>query len=324
MADVQKRTTAQGKVSYSQLDADVVFAFSHPSESSLEPFLGESLHWHGAGVIGIDHRYIGRDHELDNREAANDIARVLSELVPSDRPLFLVGHSEGAPLMGLVQTMFRRSDGIVFLAPHISRAETLEAWIDPSIGEDEQQDPSISMYSDALSFPLSRDFVDRYRVAQRARVQRLAKCAADLLLQDRGDERMAIPGTCADPRFCDRSLDPNQRSKVFPLGDPASINRERGFVADGVTARAFFDQWYRPTCSADLLKLAPYLDLPVLSVAFGADGLVFPSQTLRLATSLPARSTVWTLDGAMHNPKDQPDHLDALARKMLSWATHLS
>ena len=311
------------RVRHAHLDADTIFVFSHPSASYRDAFLTEALVWHGAGVVGIDHRYVGaRSTELDFREAAEDVAHAVAEVIPPGKRVVLVGHSGGAPLAALVQVRFRLADELILLAPHPSRAALLEAWIDPALRVDGTRDPDLDLWAEDRALPLDREFLTHYRAAQLTRIQRLAEAAAAHLRAGQGDAKLSIPGQCADPRFLDRSLDPNQRGKRFPLGDPRALNASSGFMADGVTARSFFDQWYRPTTPADLVRLTPYLSVPILSVAFGADALIFPSQTLELATALPPGSTVWTLDGAEHDPRDQPDHLDALARKMLAWLAH--
>ncbi|MEL6188418.1 MAG: hypothetical protein AAFU79_27660, partial [Myxococcota bacterium] len=202
--------------------------------------------------------------------------------------------------------------------------ELLRCWIDPAVGRDGSRNPELDLYASERTFPLGREWVERYRTAQRQRLMAVAAEAARALGDGAPERRLEIPCCFADPRFRDRQLDPNQRRSP-PLGaDPAEVNQRSGFLADGSTARGFFEQWFLPTTPGNLLNLAPWFTVPVLSVAFGADPLIFPSQTLQVATALPRGSTVWTLENAIHNPEDQKDHLDALSRKMLAWLSHLA
>lgn len=317
-------TVGRAQVSAVNLEAETIFAFCHPSVSYLSTFLTESLTWHGAGVVGVDGRYVQEgDSNLEHRWAAEDVGRALHEVVPSDRTLVLVGHSGGAPLAGLVQARYQLAHAMIFLAPHPSRAELLRRWIDPAVGSDGRRNPELDLYAADRPFPLLPEWVERYRAAQQRRLLATAEVAARALREGEPERRLDLPCLFADPRFRDRQLDPNQRNSL-PLGvDPALTNQRRGFLADGTTARTFFDQWYLPTTTANLLTLAPWLTVPVLSVAFGADPLIFPSETLEVAQALPRGSTVWTLENAIHHPGDQKDHLDALSRKMLAWLSHL-
>lgn len=320
---VNHHEIGRARASTAALDAETLFVFAHPSRSSLDSFLAESLVWHGAGFIGIDCRYVAEgDDDFVLRSALEDVAGALTALLPDGRRVVLVGQSGGAPFMAALEARYRFGEALVLLAPYVSRAERLARWIDPAVRDDGSRDPNLDLYAPGRTPPLARSFVERYRAAQWARIASLAEEAASHLRSGNPTAKLQIPHLCADPAFIDRSLDPNQRG-ACPLGEPANVNRQSGLLADGTTARAFFEQWYQPTCSADLRHLLPHLDMPVLSVAFGADALVMPSETSRVATALPRGSTLWTLDGARHDPSHQPDHVDALARKMLAWFDHL-
>lgn len=314
----------RARASTANLEAETVFVLAHPSRSMLDAFLIESVVWHGAGFIGVDSRYVAEgDDDFVLQNALADVASALQVLLPSGKHVILVGISGGAPLMAALEARYRYGEALVLLAPYVSRAERLARWIDPAVREDGSRDPNLDLFAPGRTPPFARSFVEQYRAAQWDRIARLAKVAARHLREGEPTARLRIPNLCADPAFVDRSLDPNQRSPDFPLGPPAEVNTKSGLLADGTTARAFFEQWYQPTSNADLRHLLPHLDMPVLSVAFGADALVMPSETSRVATALPRGSTLWTLEGAHHDPRGQPDHVDALVRKVLSWFDHL-
>ena len=299
--------------------APVIFVFAHPSTSYLDTFLTEALVAAGAGVLGIDGRYVERGAgDLRFALAAEDVHDVVHRVVPRGRHIVLVGHSGGAPLMALTQIRYRLGHRVALLAAHPSRAHIFEAWVDGSVREDGSRDPALDLYAEGREMPLAPEFVARYRAAQRARVQRLARQAADHLRRDQPAATLAIPGGFADARFIDRHLDPNARTGV-PFDDPQAMNQRAGFMADGTTVRSFFDQWYRPTTSADLLQLAPGIDRPLLNLVFGADGLVFPSQSATVARALPPHAVTETVAGAAHNPRRQAEVLELLAERLMRW-----
>lgn len=69
------------------------------------------------------------------------------------------------------------ADAVIFQAAHVSRAQILTEWIDPSVSNEldpDDRDPDLDIYDPANPNqpPYSAEFVARYRAAQVARVRR--------------------------------------------------------------------------------------------------------------------------------------------------------
>ncbi|MEM9194040.1 MAG: alpha/beta fold hydrolase [Myxococcota bacterium] len=305
-------------------EAAEVFVFAHPATSYENHFLTEALVSEGVGVLNVDGRFVGEPHDLNFEDAALDIAQAIDDHAAKARKVILTGHSGGGPLMTLTHVRLGVGDGLVLLAAHPSRGHILEAWIDPCLREDGTRDPALDLYR-PRALPLDPEFVQRYRRAQRRRMARLADEAARYLRRGQPEARVAFPHACADPRFIDATLDPNGRDlAAFPFGDPADANQRPDFFGGWVTARSFLNQWYVPTTPANGPALAPHVRVPTLHISFGADGIVFPSQTTLYAERLPAAQTeVETLVDARHNPRSQPELLGPLAGRLSAWARAL-
>src|SRR5690606_4445975 len=71
----------------------------------------------------------------------------------------------------LTEAKLPPADGIVFIAAHLSRAETLTEWLDPSITDEinpDSRDPELDIYSPSCPAkpPFSQEYVRRFRAAQ--------------------------------------------------------------------------------------------------------------------------------------------------------------
>ncbi|MGF1466707.1 MAG: alpha/beta hydrolase family protein [Sandaracinaceae bacterium] len=299
--------------------ADLHLVFAHPSTSYADHFLAEALAARGVGVLNVDGRYVDDAYDLRFLDAALDVAIAVDACVPRGARTVLVGHSGGGPLMALVQTRFGVGHALVLLAAHPSRAHILHGWIDPSVRADGTRDPALDLYS--REPPLDPAFLAAYRAAQTQRLVNLGREAGRHLLDGEPEARVPLRYIFAAPRFVDRKIDKNRRDPTrFPFGNPARVNAREGFMGGWVTARSFLDQWYLPTTSANGLALAPYLDVPVLHLAFGADHLVFPSHSDAWTSALPGRLTeAGVVPKALHNPRLQPRVVQRIAERMLAW-----
>src|SRR5689334_125215 len=113
-------------------------------------------------------------------------------------------------------------DGLAMCAAHPGRAQVLTDWLDPSVTDEADMlaaDATLDMYNPENGPPYDRQWLDRYRQAQRARNDRITDWAlARLGTFDANpdpdapkDAPFLVFRTAADPRFVDLTLDPSDR-----------------------------------------------------------------------------------------------------------------
>jgi pimeloyl-ACP methyl ester carboxylesterase len=206
-------------------------------------------------------------------------------------------------------------DGYINLAAHLGEGKILMQMIDPSVTD--ELDP---LSCDATLDPFNPDngyrqppessrypaaFVERYRAAQRARVQRLDEVARQLLKQ-RGDARsslgsadfgsqpwttqaralrgavacpyMILYRTEADLRAFDLSLDPSDRDagSLFSYRPDLTNYMEFGF-ARVQTPRAWLSTWSGLSSNADVVRNAAKITIPSMVIYYRGDNAIFPS-----------------------------------------------
>lgn len=194
----------------------------------------------------------------------------------------------------LTQAGLIPADGIMLLAAHISRAGTMTEWMDPSILDEQdpsKRDPELDLYNpdNPNQPPYSEEFIQRYREAQIARNRKITKWVkeklADFKAQGLENEEFAFVthGTMADPRFLDKTQDPNDRPENWCyLGDPKTVNNGPVGLARFNTLRGWLSQWSYDDSNADGLKCAQNISIPALVIGNTADDACTPSHTHRL------------------------------------------
>lgn len=212
------------------------------------------------------------------------------------------------------------ADAMVYLAAHVGEGFYLLHAIDASVTDERDPvscDPALDMYDPANGFVeppaetrYEAEFVERYREAQRARVQRIDATARDRVARRRDarsrwertssadDRRRAIATefltvyrTDADPRFVDLSIDPSRRTVGSLWGvRPDWINY--GAVGFGrvVSPEAWLSTWSGSSSRASIERTGPGMTLPALVVSYSGDHGIFPSDTDLIATSIAASS----------------------------------
>ncbi|MFI5364787.1 MAG: alpha/beta hydrolase [Candidatus Binatia bacterium] len=205
-------------------------------------------------------------------------------------------------------------DGYINLAAHLGEGKILMQMIDPSVTD--ESDP---LSCDAALDPFNPDngyrqppessrygleFVERYRAAQRARVQRL-DAIARAHLKRRGDGRrtitapdfgarprleqagvlraavvcpyMVVYRTEADLRAFDLSLDPSERDagSLFSYRPDLTNYMEFGF-GRVQTPRAWLSTWSGLSSNADVVQNAPRITVPSLVIYYRGDNGIFP------------------------------------------------
>jgi pimeloyl-ACP methyl ester carboxylesterase len=287
-------------------------------------------------------RTIGNDMRLEHEICLLDVAAGVRELKKQGfRYLVAIGNSGGASLLSFYQsqavtapgrrighTPGGRStklsqeampvfDGFIYVSPHLGQGIMLMNAIDPSVTDERDAfstDPSLDPFSRANGFrhppetsSYRPDFVARYRVAQRARVERLDAMArqmiaprraarsalkdglsADVLRMSAYQPVLAIWRTDADLRCWDSSLDPSDR-KVGSLWGSNPLVSNLGSVgfARFCSPEAWLSTWSGVSSNVDMRLIAPQIDVPTLMVVFTGDVVAFPADVQTLFDALP-------------------------------------
>lgn len=232
----------------------------------------------------------------------------------------------------LTQADLIPADGMMLLAAHISRAGTLTEWMDASILDENdptKRDPELDIYNpeNPNQPPYSDEFVSRYREAQVARNRKITAWVkqklADFKAQGLENEEFAfvVHGTMADPRWLDKTLDPNDRPENWCyLGDPKQVNNGPVGLARFSTLRSWLSQWSYDDSNADGLKSAAQISVPTLVIGNTADDACTPSHTYRLFEAVSHdNKELKEIQGANHYYFGQPDKLFEAAVTVDQW-----
>ena len=217
-------------------------------------------------------------------------------------------------------------DGYINLAAHLGEGKILMHMIDPSVTDESDPlscDPSLDPFNPANGYRqppesshYAAEFVERYRAAQQARVQRLDDMAR-AHLQRRGAARAATAGpdlnarpwaeqsralrnavvcpymviyrTEADLRAFDLSLDPSERDAgtLFSYRPDLTNYMEFGFWRVQ-TPRAWLSTWSGVSSNADVVRNAGRVTIPSLVLYYRGDNGIFPSDARAAFEALAA------------------------------------
>src|SRR5262245_59621792 len=227
-----------------------------------------------------------------------------------------------------------RADGLAFCAAHPGRAQVLTDWLDPSVTDEADQlstDPALDMFNPKNGPPFDRDWLKRYRAAQRARNERITDRALERLRgfdadpdpEKPKDAPFLVFRTSADPRFTDLSLDPSDRKAGTTRGSARAANNGVMHTGRICSLRSWLSQWSVRLSRADGPKCLERTSVPVLSVTYSADPVVFPSQVGEYTAAARGRATAHMLKGATHHLHGQPQLIEDLAGLLVEWAKGL-
>jgi pimeloyl-ACP methyl ester carboxylesterase len=205
------------------------------------------------------------------------------------------------------------ADGLILLAAHPGQGRVLTVSLDAAVVDENDpfaSDPALDMYDERNGFctppaesRYDREWLDRYRAAQRARVARIdtiawhhlgeasiartATKAADFAaapaayrahMQRRtmAPRIMVVYRTQANPAYLDLTIDPSERvvGSIFSPR-PDLFNYHPVGLGHVVTPEAWLSTWSGPSSYANLERNLPQVTVPTLVVGAMADQDIF-------------------------------------------------
>lgn len=335
--------------------------YMHPSSTLQLLPVPQASAGRGAHVLCAASRYARNDTALILEKVVLDLGAYIrhAKIVLGYRHVVLVGWSGGGSLALFYQAEAENptithtpagdpvnikaaglipADAVVFQAAHISRAQLLLDWLDPSVQDEldpDRRDSRLDLYTPtACQPPYGDEFLTTFRAAQLARMRRITawvhETLATLRTRNTGElERGFITHrTLAEPRFLDAALDPNDRRIGWCyLGNPETVNVGPVGLARFSTLRSWLSQWSIDDTRASALACAPRIRAPFLAIENSADDAVpQPHTGLVFAAAGSPDKTMRVIEGATHYYAGQPAQLNEAVTLIESWlaARHLS
>lgn len=334
-----------------------VYVFMHPTSTLQLLPMPTALADAGLHVLCAASRYPKNDTALIMEKVAIDLGKWLdyarSEL--GYEKVVLVGWSGGGSLslfyqaqaenptithtpagdeVNLVEAGLKPADGVIFIAAHLSRAETLTEWLDPSVLDElnpDVRDPEFDIYSPDCPHqpPYSKEFVERFRAAQIARNRKITQWALDMLaeLKRRGsfeqERAFVVHRTMCDVRWFDGTIDPNDRpiGKSY-MGDPRTVNVGPVGLARFTTLRSWLSQWsYDLSNAKGPMNAALIKRSPVLQIENNADEAVPATHNPTIRAALATENKEYmSIPHATHYYLGQPELLKACIDRVIDWS----
>jgi pimeloyl-ACP methyl ester carboxylesterase len=234
----------------------------------------------------------------------------------------------------LTKAGLQPADGVIFIAAHLSRAETMTEWLDPSVIDEldpDHRDPEFDIYSPDCPHqpPYGPAFVTRFRAAQVARNRRITQWAQDTLARLRGidspeqERAFVVHRTMCDVRWFDPAIDPSDRRVGWTyMGDPRAVNVGPVGLARYTTLRSWLSQWsYDLSNARGPMNAAKIRRTPVLQIENTADEAVPATHNpaIRDALATPDKEYV-SLKGATHYYLGQPELLARCIDTVIDWS----
>lgn len=333
--------------------SDTIVIFMHPMGIMHYLPLPGALAEAGVHVLTAVSRYPNNDSALIMEKVAVDLGRWVAHCrdVLGYRRVVLAGWSGGGSLalfyqaeasgaqvthtpagdaFAMAEAKLPPVDGIMLLAAHVSRSQTLTEWLDASVVDEAGpvRDPKWNLYSpECPQPPYSADFLAEYAARQIERSNRITAWAQATLAELKAREgphaerAFIVHGTMAAPCWLDPAVDANDRApgRCY-LGDPRLINDSPGGLGRFTTLRSWLSQWSLNS-NACSLKVGHRIRVPVLVVGNTADDACTPSHTQRLFDCVPnaASRELHEVKGATHYYAFQPEHLKTAAGIVTDW-----
>ena len=335
------------------VDSKCAALIVHPSSNFFDHYLMEELPKRGVTLLALNTRYLNNDPHLIFEHIIDDVGagvRFLRE--QGFKKIVLLGNSGGASTVALYQAEAENltisdtpagdpvrlkaenlppADGIALFGAHPGRSLLLLKWIDASLTDENDPlsiDNSLNIFNAENGPPFTPQFVAKIRNAQQRRSERITDRTIRRLQTLRGDpgnprdEAFIVHRTCADPRFFDLSLDPNDRKPGMVWGDPYKLNYGPRDIARFTTLTSWMSQWslesraHGPDCIARTT-------VPVLNLEFTADTNALPSDIAMWAEAVAERQTFLRIKGATHFLIDQPQIRSNVGEIIADWSLKL-
>ena len=338
--------------------SDTVFVFMHPATTLHLMPMPTALANAGLHVLCCGSRYAKNDSPLIMEKVAYDLGQYIRHArgVLGYRRVILVGWSGGGSLSlfyqgqaehptithtpagdpyDLTQAQLPRADGIIFIAAHLSRAETLTEWIDPSVQDElnpDNRELAFDIYNTACPNkpPFSKDFVAAFRAGQVVRNRKITDWALERLdfLKKKNDGEMergfVVHRTMCDVRWIDAGIDPNGRKPNWCyLGDPRIANSAPAGLARYSSLRSWLSQWsYDKSNAKGPANAALVKQTPVLQVVNQADDAVPATHNPAIRAALATNDKEYVeIVGATHYYSNQPQQVAECIAAVTDWSS---
>jgi pimeloyl-ACP methyl ester carboxylesterase len=325
------------------------FIATHYNVDFSEHYIAPYIATCGFGFLGWNTRYRGAEDQFILEHALIDIGvgmRWLREVAGVEH-VVIFGNSGGGSLMGAYQAesiaptlngdlkgaareaydTLPTGDLYISFNAHQGRPEVLTDWMDASVVDENDPtltDESLNPFSDANKPPYSKEFIARYRAAQRARNQRITDWARSELkrLNAAGipDKLFPLYRTWADLRFMDGAIDPSDRqTPLCYRGHPAIANKVPG-IGRTNTLKTWLSMWSLETSNCQGGPQLAKIVQPALVVQSTADTGVFPSDARKIHAALAATDKELQLIPGAHYFEDSRANREAAATLVCDWA----
>lgn len=294
---------------YTRGTSTSVISLMHPRQDMQRHPLIPKLLAAGHAVWAQASRVVGNDLTLVHESVLLDVAAGMELLREQGfERITLAGVSGGAGLYsfyteqsltseriestpagkpsGLAEAPMPAPDRLVLIAPHPGQGRLLLGCIDASVADESDPQATIAEldpYDAANGFDeegssYSAEWLERYRAAQTARVDRIDERARELLAQKSRAPIIVTYRTDADPRTTDLSLDANDRRYGSVISPKPYITN---FGVNGfgrlTTPDSWLSTWSGRSSNAGVARCLAGVTIPTLIVEYTGDCSVFPS-----------------------------------------------